>query len=478
MRTPGTYTITVTATDQGGTTSAPVTTTATILPYEVQGSTLAIGGTTGSNSFVTAPGANAGSLTARLNGATIGTFQASAVAIYGGGGMSQVMIDGVQNYTNTFTLSGSTATFAAASHVFTYRALNNISRVLFQGGNSGNSFTNTGATVASVLVGGWGTNTYTIGGTQMGAATLIHGIGSANTLYGPTLAAGAANVWTIMGANAGTLNGASCSFTGVQNLVGGAGADSFTIGNGGSLSGIMDGGTGANTLTSPNLANVLNITSKNAGTLRSSSGVDRFTSIQNLIGGTLSNNFVFSPGAGVSGTIAGHGVSRLDYSAYGSAVYVNLVTGMASGTSGVSQIMQIRGSGDNDVLVGNGNGELLSETAGDNLMIAGTGSRTTLDGGSGADLVIAGSTIYDNNQAALQAIEEFWATDVGSSFASTVAALSAGIAGGYKLRSTTVQHLGTGDTVDLISAKDWLFCRMLGNTKDSLIGIPKESSFI
>ncbi|HEV3437152.1 MAG TPA: choice-of-anchor Q domain-containing protein, partial [Gemmata sp.] len=39
---PGTYTITLTATDNAGTTSSPVTSTATILAYELQGSTLAI----------------------------------------------------------------------------------------------------------------------------------------------------------------------------------------------------------------------------------------------------------------------------------------------------------------------------------------------------------------------------------------------------------------------------------------------------
>ncbi len=204
-------------------------------------------------------------------------------------------------------------------------------------------------------------------------------------------------------------------------------------------------------------------------------GTDHFTSIQNLVGGTKSNYFVFSPGAGVSGTITGNGVSRLDYSAYASAVYVNLLTGTATGTGGVSQITQVRGSGDNDVIVGNGNGVLLMESAGDNLLIAGTGSAITHNGGTGEDLVISGSTTYDNNQTALQAIEAYWASNVGTNFAATVAALSSGISGGYMLQpNTTVQHQGTGNTIDLNSARDWVFCRMSGNGKDSLNGVPEE----
>jgi hypothetical protein len=97
------------------------------------------------------------------------------------------------------------------------------------------------------------------------------------------------------------------------------------------------------------------------------------------------------------------------------------------------------------VLVANSAGALLVETAGDNLMIGGSGSGTTLDSGSGEDLVIAGSTFYDNNLTALQAIENYWAANVGISFAATVAGLKAGILGGYKLNTSTVKHQGIGD---------------------------------
>jgi hypothetical protein len=160
-------------------------------------------------------------------------------------------------------------------------------------------------------------------------------------------------------------------------------------------------------------------------------------------------------------------------------VYVNLLKSVATGTGGISGINQVYGSGQGDVLVGNGkSGVLLSETTGDNLIIADTGSGTTLDSGSGEDLVIAGSTSYDKNQTALLAIEAYWASNVGNSFSSTVAGLTAGISGGYKLNTSTVTHHGTGDTISLGSATDWVFWRMAGTDQDTLTGSPEQSTFI
>ena len=141
---------------------------------------------------------------------------------------------------------------------------------------------------------------------------------------------------------------------------------------------------------------------------------------------------------------------------------------------------QVKGSGHNDVLVGDGTGVQLVETAGKNLIIGGTGGQATLDGGSGQDIVIAGSTIYDNNQAALQAIESYWSTNAGT-FAARVAALSStsGITGGYQLNTSTVtHHSGSGDTIVLVSANDWVFWRMVGTGADTVTGTPKQSTMV
>ena len=138
----------------------------------------------------------------------------------------------------------------------------------------------------------------------------------------------------------------------------------------------------------------------------------------------------FGPGLGIPG-VHGHTHVALLFTAdtanlslYGeiTPAKVKLVTGMATGTSGISNIQQVNGSGQGDVLVGNASGVLPVETAAKNLIIGGADGGAMLDSGAGQDIVIAGSTIYNN---------------------------------------------GAGDTSDLGSAYDWLF---------SLVGIDAPSS--
>ena len=50
--------------------------------------------------------------------------------------------------------------------------------------------------------------------------------------------------------------------------------------------------------------------------------------------------------------------------------------------------------------------------------------------------------------------------------------------GRYALNTSTVTHQGTGDTILLGSANDWLFWRKVGTNKDTLTGIPRKSTFI
>jgi hypothetical protein len=339
----------------------------------------------------------------------------------------------------------------------------------------------------------------------------MNGGGGSNTLIGPNLA----STFNLTANSAGNLANTSgvLNFKSIQNLIGGAQPNVFVfnagVGIGGSLSngalnyakyttnvavnlqtnkatGVggtatnlvgVTGGSGSNTLTGANTANTWNITGSNAGNIN---GSFTFVGFANLWGGTALNDFVFSNGAGVTGKIkGGTGANQLDYSAYLTGVYVNMVSGVATGTGGITNIQQVYGSGQGDVLVGNGIGVLLVEIAGMNLMIGGTGGQATLDSGSGQDIVIAGSTTYDNNQAALQAIEKYWSTN-GGTFAQRVAGLTAGVEpGGYKLNSATVTHHGgNADTISLGSANDWLFWRMVGAGADTLTGTPGQSTLI
>ena len=188
-------------------------------------------------------------------------------------------------------------------------------------------------------------------------------------------------------------------------------------------------------------------------------------------------SFVFSAGAGVSGTISGgSGGGTLNYQSYTTNLYVNLLTGVATGTGGISAIDAVFGGSGNDILVGTGSGILLEAGSGNDLIIGGSG-QATIDSGSGQDIIIAGSTNYDTNKAALQAIESYWA-NTSISFATRIAKLSGPGVSGYKLNPSTVTHANASDTLNLGSANDWVFWRMSGTDADNLTGTPGHSTFI
>jgi filamentous hemagglutinin family protein len=146
-----------------------------------------------------------------------------------------------------------------------------------------------------------------------------------NTLIGRNLA----NTWAITGTNSGTLNGAT--FSGFQILRGGSLSDSFRL-NGGRVDQI-DGAAGANTLIGDNTTNTWQLAGTDAGSV--DDGVE-FSNIGNLTGGDAADTFVFSDGATLSGIIDGAaGFDTLDYSDYTTPVTVDFDQNQATGTAGV-----------------------------------------------------------------------------------------------------------------------------------------------
>ncbi|MEQ9359822.1 CHAT domain-containing protein [Coleofasciculus chthonoplastes] len=98
---------------------------------------------------------------------------------------------------------------------------------------------------------------------------------------------------------------------------------------------------GGSTLVSPNQATIWNINTIDAGSLSNFANNLTFSSIENLIGGTFSDTFVFSNNGAISGTIdGGLGTNELDYSQNINPVTLNLaaieniekVTGNANST--------------------------------------------------------------------------------------------------------------------------------------------------
>src|SRR5262249_18399519 len=102
------------------------------------------------------------------------------------------------------------------------------------------------------------------------------------------------------------------------------------------------------------------------------------------------------------------GSDTLDYSAFNSAVRVNLALGTATGLAGgVSGIENVTGGPGDDILVGDDQANVLRGGPGRDILI-GRGGADMLFGGAGDDILIGGSTDYDLNPAALEDIMLEW----------------------------------------------------------------------
>jgi hypothetical protein len=335
-------------------------------------------------------------------------------------------------------------------------------------------------------------------------------------------AASGTNAWTVSGANAGTAAG--IAFQAVENLTGGSGADSFKVLPGGSVTGIINGNGGtdtldyssstgpvtvnlqsktatgmasfagieafvgspaADTLIGPNVPNTWQITALNAGQV----GATTFSSFENLTGGSNTDTFALSDGAGVSGAIkGGGGTDTLSYALYTTGVQVNLGTGTATNTGGISGIENITGGagndtltgdtgnnmllgnagndvlnggpGGNDILVGGAGNDTLTGGAGRSLLI-GSGGSDSITGGSADDLLIAGYTNYDANTQALLAILAEWKRP-DADYAMRIAHLrtGGGLNGSFVLTTTTVKNDGAADVLTGGAGQDWFWATL------------------
>jgi hypothetical protein len=361
-----------------------------------------------------------------------------------------------------------------------------------------------------------------IGGTWIDIGAVIGGSTSSNTLLGGT----GPDVWDINGTDAGTVNG-TLAFAGFQNLTGGAGNQTndtfvflpgaFITGNLKGLSGLVStnntldysqyggpaqvdlatktatgiGGAWANiqtfngagttdTIVGPSGKATWSIAGADSGTV----GIYTFAGFANLSGGSTSTTgssvFQFDAGGSLKGTITGGlGTNTLDYSRYAGGVYVNLQTLTATGAEGIAGIQNVTGSaGGGDILVGDGNNNILTELAGDNIVIGGGGG-DTLTAGSGSDILIAGTTAYDQNVAALDALLAAW-DNSALSYSARVAQLLTGVSykGGTGLELaafvpglTVTQPAGSpASTLRGGAGPDWFFAAVTDVIKNRKTG--------
>ena len=296
------------------------------------------------------------------------------------------------------------------------------------------------------LTGGASGNTFQLNG-WTGTASVDGGLGT-DTLVG----ANVASIWTTTSAGAGNINNA-IAFTSIESFVGGSASDTF------------------NWL---NTTNTWAISSNNAGSVGGAS----FAGMDNLNGGSADDNFTIASGAGVSGTINGNGgVNSLDYAAFTTAVTVNLTTGSATGTGGISNIQHVFGGAGNDnftgsiaanVLVGNAGNDTVFGNDGRDILIGGLGA-DLLDGGNDDDILIGARTSYDANRAAMLAILQEWSrTDLAYAGRRDhiSGVLAGGLNGAFKFDATTVfDDTRTADTLWGRAGTDWF----IYGTKDDLM---------
>jgi PKD repeat protein len=410
-------TFSVSVSDAGGASTAQ-SATFNVLAVAQQGTTLLVGGGTGNDAYMLAPGSTAGTVVVKDNGTSLGTFTVAQVLVYGGGGSNRITVNGRSS--GTAFMVGATAVGIPGVSI----SGNAIGAWAVNALGGANTFAINGSGLHAVLTGGPKVDTFTVAaGVNFDGA--IHGGNGIETLVGQSLSTGGSN-WVLTGVNSGTLNGAP--FTAIDNLSGGAGSDSFKFAPSGSLHGKIVGGGGSDWLDYSAWASGVNV---------------------NLVKGTAT---------AVTGGVSG---------------IANVRGGTGSDT--------LTGGGGN-ILVGGGGHDTLTDTYTGSaanrrsLLIAGAGGSTLKAGGAG-DILIGGTTTYDNNNAALMAILAEWQSgdDYTTRFNRLEGLQGGGLNGAYDLiwGGTVNDNNAKDRLVGGTTGLDWFFAQLSGINLDTIVNLNK-----
>jgi filamentous hemagglutinin family protein len=245
------------------------------------------------------------------------------------------------------------------------------------------------------------------------------------------------STFTITGNGAGSLTTYLPSFTGVSTIAGGWDADKNSIFNinsggtilyiegsyadnkfyfnGGRVTGYIAGngitnelyfadnqgfsadytgsGTSSMDFSAYTLNHPINITLTTSNGRGTSNKTGNFTGINSIIGGAGNNTFTFLSGGGVSGTIDGGvgGTNTLDYSALNTPVTVDLETGTATSTGGISNFHYIKAGKNANTLTGSNSHSNTYEFTADPTVAS------TVTGGTGNTDTLSFTTSTSNN---------------------------------------------------------------------------------
>ena len=135
--------------------------------------------------------------------------------------------------------------------------------------------------------------------------TVIGGAGN-DTLAGN-------NTYTVTGANSGTASGLSGTWSGIENLTGNAGANTFNLATGGSLSGTIDGLGGHDTLSYGTRATAVTIDLANL----TATDIGNFANIETLVGGSGSGDRLIGTDNDSNWTVTGANAGTIDDTSVG-----------------------------------------------------------------------------------------------------------------------------------------------------------------
>ncbi|NLF68877.1 MAG: hypothetical protein GX575_07460, partial [Candidatus Anammoximicrobium sp.] len=337
-----------------------------------------------------------------------------------GGGQSDTLDYGAYTTPVSVTLTGTGAGTATGTGGFTgiesvkggtasdtLTGQNATSTWNITGSNAGNVTGLTSFQGFENLTGGSGSDTFTFANAGALAGAVTGGPGMDTLVGDPD-----GNAFVVTGVDMGTLTGKTSGWSGIENLTGAAGVDTFTINSGATLSGNIDGQGGNDTLAQADGTNSWNITSANGGTVTDLSGT--FSNIENVTGGNGPDTFylVLNTGSLTGAVTGGAGTDRLVGDSTGNAFVVTgadagTLTGKTSGWSGIEELFGhggvdtftinsgatlsgiIDGQGGNDTLAqadGSNSWNITSANGGTVSDVSGTFSNIeNLTGGTGSD---------------------------------------------------------------------------------------------
>ena len=236
---------------------------------------------------------------------------------------------------------------------------------------------------------------------------------SSNTLTGPDLN----NAWTLTAAGDGTNDGTivtsarTLNFFDFPDLTGRTGDDGFTL-NGGTLSGVADGGGGTNTFTADNVPNTWALGLNGAGDV---DGVGSFLNIDNAVGNSGTDEFTVN--ALFDGTIDGQGPNDDHLILNGSLGDTDtvLTSSLADGFTGNS-----KNTGGLRIVDFVGIDEITSSGNTDSLTGVNANSPWTINVGESGTVLTAGNTFTWNNFDVVNGGNSDDIFNIGNGFAGTI----------------------------------------------------------